>query len=401
MEFDDIYESIKIKEANGIGWYYSNKYYSLIKASRNPGRIFLEEVENIASKLVKYDSNSKTTILLMERRFSGVVRILRKNYNVISLSSSIRKDYDILLRGAKVYYPWREQWNIDNGFLKHDVSWADKAMNSFAHFINRNNIKAVILGNDLSFMERTIIMAARKCNVPTIVIQHALFQKTSVKQSKICKYTDYVWVWSEHFKDTIKDDLIDGERRVHIIGYPFELRKVKNPLNKRVLYFGAPYRDNMPEKVDGYNKLIETVSKICDNLGLQFVYRPHPSENRNAVKKDFAGLSNFQISNENNLLRDVANSAAILGDDTVAFLESALMGRNCIQVSWDDRSYETYHKPYMNYVYKINFDYDEIKNAIYLAIKDLLPEPTIDDKFIWINKNLEQTVCDDLNKIIQ
>jgi hypothetical protein len=102
------------------------------------------------------------------------------------------------------------------------------------------------------------------------------------------KVADYILVWGEYYKDLYVKQNIRKPEDIYVLGYPFLIKKGKigpkgySKKNSRCIVYYLGQNFEVYDKIF-FNIKIETVkkvNKICNRLGMRFIYRPHPLEDR-------------------------------------------------------------------------------------------------------------------------
>lgn len=389
IEFMDIYELIKIREQN------NRECPEIKKIHRSPIRMILQDFENLVSSRIKLDPTKKT-VMISDGRFGRVAEILREKYNVIVLSGSVKYSWKLIKEKKRVYSQNKEAFWVKEGFLKNDVKYARRAVRIFMDYLIKNHVDLVILGNDRTFMERIMIFAARKAGIQKVVIQHAIFSNGADKD----KYADYLWVWSDYFKDMVKDYFYNSEKRLRVIGYPFFVHKLEKKRNGAVLFFGSDFREVITEFSAPYLELIEVVYEICIKHGYTMRYRPHPGENPSDIKALSKNDNPIEISNGISIFEDISDSNVLVGLYTTASLEAALGGREFIEITL----YPTEIKDniYRDYTYKIPNDADVIEQYIVDGVEDRLPAKRVNPYYAEDDeKKLRMTLFEEIDRIVK
>jgi hypothetical protein len=148
----------------------------------------------------------------------------------------------------------------------------------------------IVLWNDIVPIERAIILVSKKLGIKTLEIQHGAYDSFNLETGKVA---DYVLVWGKYFKDLHIKQCKRNPEDIYVLGYPYSMSKnkeVESNNNYSICY--------LSQNLEAYDKnffniKIETAKKInevCNRLGMQFIYRPHPGDNRELLKKDLLGI---------------------------------------------------------------------------------------------------------------
>ncbi|MGA2919431.1 hypothetical protein [Methanoregula sp.] len=190
----------------------------------------------------------------------------------------------------------------------------------------------VILPDDSIPIERTIVYVCKKLKIPTIVIQHGIYQ------SKI-KYfdgmaADYVLVWGQYFKDQYVRFGKNPER-IYIIGYPnkHKIRSSKRfglPTRIKLYYLGQCIESLNPEYLGQKIKTIQKLNDFCRMNNIDFFYRPHPKDDIILLKKH---LLNIEFTSLSESLEDsVIKGDIFISFNSTALIEASMNSKICLQL---------------------------------------------------------------------
>jgi hypothetical protein len=192
----------------------------------------------------------------------------------------------------------------------------------------------IVLCMDMMPFERAIVLAAKNLGIPTLVIQHGIFSSSSILLD--FKVADYILVWGKHFKDMCVKYCRRMAEDFFVLGYLFDLGQIKNNTiikSKRlkVYYLGQDIerhnKDLLPIKME----TIRELSRMCSDLGFDFVYRPHPRrEPENMITNELAGV---KVSSKKESLKTTFSKADILiSFSSTALVEGAMRSKISLQL---------------------------------------------------------------------
>jgi len=189
----------------------------------------------------------------------------------------------------------------------------------------------IIFGLDVLPIERAIILAARKMSIPTIVIQDGVYDSNFPLFE--CNVADYILFWGEHFKDLWISRNKKRPENSYVLGYPYLINKnyeLKTNDSHLVCYLGQDFerynRDNLIPKLE----TIKAIYEICKNLGLKFIYRPHPGDDRAYLSKN---LLDVQFTREDEKIEESLNRADIfISLNSTALIEAAMRSKIALQL---------------------------------------------------------------------
>ena len=194
--------------------------------------------------------------------------------------------------------------------------------------------RALVLENDSLFLERAFILATRKLGIPSMTIQDGIFQKAAAPHVLHGRFTDYMLVWGEFFKQMYVDKAFLPEERVHVLGYPypFEFQKSKlegAPAVPTVCFLGQPWESYDESLREPKTAMLHNVAEACRALDLPLMYRPHPLERRHGLPT----IPGLEVTSVGEGLEDALEKYTIFFSvNSTALVEAALRGKVAAQI---------------------------------------------------------------------
>lgn len=176
-----------------------------------------------------------------------------------------------------IAYGVSKVFNTDPSLEKES---SEKIINFTIEFFKKTHPKFLIVSNDSLFIERFLIYCAREAGIKTICIQHGIVQSVANPVILDGKYADLMYVWSEKQKNIFIDSGI-AHSKVQVLGYPHKILTLKSYIRDydktKICIIGQPW-ENYDVKLGEKKKQI--FNKIVSQfVGIDIVYKPHPSEN--------------------------------------------------------------------------------------------------------------------------
>ena len=138
----------------------------------------------------------------------------------------------------------------------------------------------IVLWDDGLPIGRAIVLVAKKLGITTLVIQYAIYY--SFAPSDLV--ADYALVWGKYFKDIFLKHKAREPEDMYILGYPYLVKKSRVRSNGKkkitVCYLGQNYEALNTGFLEIKIKTLNGLSLICKELGMEFIYRPHPADDR-------------------------------------------------------------------------------------------------------------------------
>ena len=169
----------------GINYYSKYKISFISKNLRKLNYLFNKN--NQHNLLFEHDFKYKNIIDNVSAK--GVIILGIRHY---SLSFFINKSikfiplYDIYI-------------GLYEGIVNNNQNQLYRSLNELKKIIKDLNPDIIILNSDVVPTGRAIVLVAKELNIPTVEIQHGIYQSDSGITTG--KHVDYVFVWGNYFKD--------------------------------------------------------------------------------------------------------------------------------------------------------------------------------------------------------
>lgn len=297
--------------------------------------------------------------------FDSIVKELKKNYKLmgtnfidINFFQSIKvfiekiKNWDIVYNPINIYWDryiynnnkivfkeFKDRWNyikedpvleelFDNKnrnhimlelefyflvVLPHVVKYKDLA----TQMIKKEEPDLILLANEYSWRERSLVIAAKLLNIPVIAIQHGViheFHRGYMYRKKEitlgCPLPDITAVYGSYYYDLLTGISSYPKDRVIITGQPrydhlFEaeqkysrnevIGKYKiNPNSKIILWTTQCHGLTMKENVANFETVFNCMENIKENITL--IIKQHPGETNKYTKMIYRILKKYKIN---------------------------------------------------------------------------------------------------------
>ncbi len=283
------------------------------------------------------------------------------------------KYYNIIL-GAKKYHHvglvahgnWDRLFAIKNfmGYIATDdldqyvvayikeknITYLYRLIKEIANKLRASKPDYIVLWNDITPIERAIILVSKKLGIAILEIQHGAYDSFNFETGKVA---DYVLVWGGHSKKLCIDRWKRKPEDIYILGYPYVIKKdqetkapiaigawsstqvlstlVKNQRNRYVVCYLGQNLEIYSK--DFFSLKLETahnIDAICKKLGLEFIYRPHPGDDRELLKKN---LPDIQFTDIKEGIEETFQRADIfISFNSTALIEVAMRSKVALQL---------------------------------------------------------------------
>jgi len=291
---------------------------------------YLDKIYNLLIKIFK--NKSKNKIFFRNIRFPQFIEKTKKEYPT-GLIVSGKEDRLYAIKKFLPYISVSDLYSLVQNYL-HDKN--EKHLYKLVNIIEKRLRQAkpdyIILWNDCFPIERAIVLASKRLKILTIQIQ--VGTHTSRYSPDNGRVADYSLVWGEFFKKMYLKYKLKKPENIFVLGYPHRLQKIKGKKIKSkysVVYLGQNTEDFKSDLLKIKIKTLKSLNNLCTSLGMNFIYRPHPNDKRELLKKR---LPQMKFSNENETLKESFEKADILiSICSTALIEAAMSSKKvCIQL---------------------------------------------------------------------
>lgn len=246
----------------------------------------IDKLFQLFQKLISFFTrrSGEKIFLFQNLRSNFIMTELKKDYYVNFIAQG-KQDRLFAVENFINYIGITELYQyVDDYFKDKDVKHLYKLIEKAEYKLRNIKPDYIVLAVDSRPVERAIILAARKMSIPTLVVQDGL-QDLHLPLFD-CTAADYVLVWGKHFKDLYTNNNIRRPEDIYILGYPYSIEKNAGSNDKRhcsqltVCYLAQGYERYNKDFLKIKLETIESLSNICKKLGLEFVCRPHPTDDR-------------------------------------------------------------------------------------------------------------------------
>ena len=279
--------------------------------------------------------NKKT--ILSSAYFSVNDELSKLGFKIYSPSWYLKKNGNVLpsfslFRSAKKILATLSRSNFQDLLTPHFVSQIDEFESKVLRALKTNNIQAVIVSNDMTFIDRILVDICKKLKIPSFLFLHGLPPNFNLIDNN---RTDYLIVWGEKLKENfIKAGF--NKDKIIVSGHPYYKLKVDLPLQfslNNILILTKPEHELQFSDKTRLNDRSQSIlylfsiEKVLRSLGVDSVrIRTHPGENPEwyyqYINEDFFILDKL------NLKKSIDDSTLIIGPTSTVFLESIYYGKN-------------------------------------------------------------------------
>jgi len=297
---------------------------------------FFDKIYNIIqsellNKLCSEKKNNKI-LFFSGLKYENIIIEAKKNY-LISLPVSAIRDRALAVTHFMGYFSIAGYMKLIYRYMsEREVKYLYRLIEIIKIKLEYLDPDFIILGNDCLPVERAVILASRKLKIPTIVIQHGLYDDKLPEIDG--KVADYILAWGKYFKDFYIKNSFRKPNDVYILGYPFKINK-NNPVSKENNNYIVCYLGQRWEKYDNnlFEIKIDTIKKlndICVKLGINFIYRPHPGEDIELIKNKISRIQFTQKGEK--LVNTIEKNDIFISFNSTALVEAFMHSKICLQL---------------------------------------------------------------------
>lgn len=246
----------------------------------------------LLSLYIKGTGKSKKNILFHGAKYLDIILETKKHQHVGLLAHGKKER----LLAAKNFMGYVDVNDLDQyvlAYLKEkNIKYLYRLVSEVEKKLTALKPDYIVLWNDALPIESAIVLASRKLGITTIEIQHGVYFDSSLPAGTR-SIVDHLLVWGKHFKNLYVRSRVRDPEGIHILGYPYSIGKRDIPRKREkytVCWLGEnfeTFNENLlPVKIE----IVNTVSKICGKKGLNFVYRPHPGDDRELLAKEMPDI---------------------------------------------------------------------------------------------------------------
>jgi hypothetical protein len=272
-------------------------------------------------------------------------KILFKDKKCFSIISEVKKYYpiDIIVTEKKdrlfAFKNFLEYINMADLYLfiyrylvEKNGKYLNELIKKTKEKIQKINPNYIILSNDILPIERAIVAVSKNLRICTLAIQHGLYQSNSILPDG--RVADYILVWGEYFRDLYVKSGFSKPEEIYILGYPYliEKKKVNHTENKHYIayYLGGDFENFKKDFLSIKLETIKNIYKICNDLNIKFIYRPHPGDDRQMLKSKLPEVS---FTSENEEITETFNKGDIfIAYNSTSLVEAAMRSKVCLQL---------------------------------------------------------------------
>ncbi|MEX0596856.1 MAG: hypothetical protein WD512_10185, partial [Candidatus Paceibacterota bacterium] len=269
--------------------------------------------------------------------YFGLNNLLRAaNYNVyspiwrMSGDSSIIANLTLLKKTLKIQT--KLQHSNFNDLTSPEFYDYLKSYKKALEIFFKENIRLLIVPQDVSFFENIAIKVCKDLKIPTICVMHGMPGRYNLIDENRC---DYLVVMNKVIKENYINSGFNPEK-VIVGGHPYYKNKKPKKLKftlENILVISNTVSGAHPSdgvKFQDRSNLIYylyEIELVLKNLGVNKVrLRLHPSENRLWYLKFIN--NDFYIIDNDNLLESLSNSSLVIGPTSTVFLDALNSGIN-------------------------------------------------------------------------
>lgn len=275
------------------------------------------------------EENAKAKILFQGVKYKYIVESISNNYDIIIwgyFPYAFKNSFDYIEVPFPPPFPSLDTKCPTLKQVRKMQKIIEKDMDFVKNLLLKISPNIIVLRTDSFPVDRMLVMAAKELGIPTINIQDGISQSNLPLLHG--RAADYVFVWGNYFRDLYIKQNVKPSSKIKVLGYPYEFIQDSsshlslNPnvgsKNFTLYYLGQNFEVCNKDLLDIKVETINYLNKICERLGLRFIYRPHPGDDRTLMRKK---AFNVEFAPQNETLEESINK----GDIFVAFSSTSLI----------------------------------------------------------------------------
>ena len=282
-------------------------------------------------------SNNNKKAILSSAYFNLNNELSKLGFEVYSPSWYLKKDGNVLpnfslFNSSKKILATLSSSNFRDLLTPNFITQIDEFEKIVLKALQINNIQAVIVSNDMTFIDKILVDACKKLKIPSFLFLHGLPPNFNLMDNN---RTDYLIVWGEKLKENfIKTGF--NKDKIFVSGHPYYKLQVDSPLQfslNNVLVLTKPMNEGQfGDKVQLSDRshsilYLFSLEKVLRSFGVNSVrVRVHPGENPQWYYQYIN--EEFFILDNTNLKKSINNSTLVIGPTSTVFLESIYYRKN-------------------------------------------------------------------------
>jgi len=274
----------------------------------------------------------KKVLFVTCNKYSSMILAAKKEYDVEMIVEG-KKDRLFAIKHLIPYNSYSDLNRLMLAYLtKKEVSSLRELANKVEERIKKVNPDYMVMLVDCLPIERAVVLAGKKLGITTIEIQHGVYHDSFPLETG--KVADKVLVWGQYFKDLYVRQRAREPEDMYVLGYPRPIEG-SNAIGKNhnpyvVYYLGQDFESYNEKFLNIKVETIKEIHRICNTLGMKFVFRPHPGDRRESLEKILPGIQ-FNDTTEN-LEEAFAKGDIFISFQSTALIEAAMRRKISLQL---------------------------------------------------------------------
>lgn len=333
----DYIDDMNDQEYRGAGKLLSANFKKLSQRYENYRIIlnFIDKTYNsiiFSIKSIFKNKKREKVLFIVSNRYGSIILATKKSYDVEMIVGG-EKDRLFAIKHFIRYDSYSDLNQLVYDYLtEKDELYLLAFTNNIKERIKKTRPDYVVLGNDCLPAERAVIMACRSLGIATLEIQHGIYNSSSPISTG--KFADYILVWGKYFKDLYVKQNIRKPDDIYILGYPYLIKSekiVERQNNDYIVYYFG-------QNLEVYNKKflnikiesVRGINKICNRLGMKFVYRSHPGDDRLLLKEKLPEI--FFSSRKEKIEDSIAKGDIFISFNSTSLIQAAMRSKISLQL---------------------------------------------------------------------
>lgn len=317
-------------------------------------------LDKLFLKLPHIFFKKRKKILFQNSKYPSLILQSRKYYDVGLVTQGIQ-DRFFAIKNYMNYVSVNDLDQLIYDYLKNgNIKYLYELLTKVEEKLKIVNPDYIVLRDDALPISRAIVLVSRKLGITTFAIQQGIYDLHSPFINDLA--ADYILVWGNYMKDLFLSQKVRNPEDIYVLGNPlYDGLVKKNKIIGKNKNYSLCYLAQDLERYDENFleiklKTIKNLFEICKKLGLKFIYRPHPWEDREMIYKRLFGI---EFTPKKEKLEETFDRADIfVSFSSTALVEASMRAKISLQL--------------MNFPIKLdNFEELGVCNKSFQNIKDL------------------------------
>jgi hypothetical protein len=291
----------------------------------------INAVDSVNESLSFVRGKKEERIIFDTIKFKNIIESAKKRFEVKLI---VRKHTDrfFSIYNNLGYISYNPYYSYIYSYLAdRNVDFLNSLVDALEARLKKSESQYLVTCGDIFALERATILACRNLGIKTINIQHGIYPSNIPLIDG--KASDYFFVWGDYFKKMYTSQCAKSENSIYVLGYPYPLVVRNNHFLKKrltIYYLGQNFEKYYPDLLQEKIDLLKSLNDACRQLGITFIYRPHPGDDVTLLTKSIPDI--LFSSKKESLDKVIDKGDIFIAFNSTSLVEAAIRSKLCIQI---------------------------------------------------------------------